>query len=97
MSTEPAVNRPRRWPVALLLAAGVFAFLWSSRTWEFGPRDRVSVEAKARPEFGKTGVYVLRGPSESGDLPTVYVSEGDPARPRLATPTSARCGPRRRS
>jgi hypothetical protein len=40
-------------------------------------------EAKARPEFGKTGVYVLHGPSEEGDLPTVYVGEGDPARPRL--------------
>jgi hypothetical protein len=40
-------------------------------------------EAKARPEFNKTGVYVLRGPSEEGDLPTVYIGEGDPALPRL--------------
>jgi hypothetical protein len=40
-------------------------------------------EAKARPEFKKTGVYVLRGPSEEGDLPTVYIGEGDPALPRL--------------
>jgi hypothetical protein len=39
--------------------------------------------AKSRPEFGKTGVYILRGPSEAGDLPTVYVDEGAPARPRL--------------
>jgi hypothetical protein len=40
-------------------------------------------EAKARPEFNKTGVYILRGPSEEGDLPTVYIGEGDPALPRL--------------
>jgi hypothetical protein len=46
------------------------------------PRSRFP-EAKARAEFGRTGVYVLRGPSEAGDLPTVYVGEGDPARPRL--------------
>ncbi len=46
------------------------------------PRSRFP-DAKARQEFGRTGVYVLRGPSESGDLPTVYVGEGDPTRPRL--------------
>jgi hypothetical protein len=40
-------------------------------------------EVKGRPEFSKTGVYVLRGPSEEGDLPTVYIGEGDPALPRL--------------
>lgn len=40
-------------------------------------------DAKSRPEFSRTGVYVLRGPSEEGDLPTVYIGEGDPARPRL--------------
>jgi hypothetical protein len=46
------------------------------------PRSRFP-EAKARQEFGRTGVYVLRGPSVSGDLPTLYVGEGDPTRPRL--------------
>ena len=40
-------------------------------------------EAKSRPDFGKTGVYVLLGPSDSGDLATIYIGEGDPARPRL--------------
>jgi hypothetical protein len=40
-------------------------------------------EAKTRPEFSKTGLYVLRGPSEEGTLPTVYIGEGDPALPRL--------------
>jgi hypothetical protein len=46
------------------------------------PRSQFT-HAKLRDEFGKAGVYVLRGPSESGDLPTVYIREGDPARPRL--------------
>lgn len=46
------------------------------------PRSRFP-EAKSRSEFTRTGVYVLRGPSDVGDLPTVYVGEGDPARPRL--------------
>jgi hypothetical protein len=40
-------------------------------------------EAKVRPEFNKTGVYVLRGPSQEGDLPTVYIGEGDPVLPRV--------------
>ena len=40
-------------------------------------------EARSRPEFNRTGVYVLRGPSEQGDLPTIYIGEGDPALPRL--------------
>jgi hypothetical protein len=40
-------------------------------------------EVKSRPEFDKTGVYVLRGPSEEGDLLTIYIGEGDPALPRL--------------
>jgi hypothetical protein len=46
------------------------------------PRSRFP-DAKSRPEFARTGVYALRGPSESGDLPTVYLGEGDPTRPRL--------------
>jgi hypothetical protein len=46
------------------------------------PRPRFR-DAKDRPEFDRTGVYVLVGPSEEGDLPTVYIGEGDPALPRL--------------
>jgi Domain of unknown function (DUF4357) len=46
------------------------------------PRSRFP-EAKAQEEFARTGVYVLLGPSEEGDLPTVYIGEGDPTRPRL--------------
>lgn len=46
------------------------------------PRSRFK-DAKARPDFDKTGVYVLIGPSDESDLPTVYVGEGDPALGRL--------------
>ena len=40
-------------------------------------------DKKTRDEFKQTGVYVLVGPSEGGDLPTIYVGEGDPVKPRL--------------
>ena len=46
------------------------------------PRSRFP-EAKAQDEFDRTGVYVLLGPSEEGDLPAVYIGEGDPTRYRL--------------
>lgn len=40
-------------------------------------------EVRHRPELQRTGVYVLWGPGESGQLPRVYVGEGDLVRPRL--------------
>lgn len=54
---------------------------WSGRGFVC-PRA-VFPESKKREEFASTGVYVLVGPSESGDLPIVYVGQGDPVRPRL--------------
>ncbi len=51
------------------------------------PRSQFQ-EAKSRPEFGKAGVYILRGPSDAGDLPAVYIGEGGPARPRLESHNS---------
>lgn len=41
------------------------------------------VESKRRPDFQSTGIYILIGPSDSSDLSTVYVGEGDPVGPRL--------------
>jgi hypothetical protein len=41
------------------------------------------VDSKIRPEFERTGVYVLAGPAQDGNLPTIYIGEGDPVRPRL--------------
>lgn len=40
-------------------------------------------EVRQRPELKRTGAYVLWGPGESGQLPRVYVGEGDPVLPRL--------------
>lgn len=40
-------------------------------------------EALKREEFQYTGVYVLVGTSEESSLPTIYIGEGDPVRPRL--------------
>lgn len=41
-------------------------------------------QAAARPEFARTGVYVLVGTGEDSALPTVYIGEGDPVKDRLA-------------
>lgn len=40
-------------------------------------------DALKREEFLRTGVYVLVGASEESSLPTIYIGEGDPVRPRL--------------
>ncbi len=42
-------------------------------------------EKKGRVEFSYTGVYVLVGPSQEGELPTIYIGEGDPVGPRLSS------------
>lgn len=36
-----------------------------------------------RPEFARTGFYVLIGTSDDSALPTIYVGEGDPVKDRL--------------
>ena len=46
------------------------------------PRAKFA-EVRQRPEVRRTGVYILWGPGESGQLPRVYVGEGDGALPRL--------------
>ena len=47
-----------------------------------GPRSRFE-ELRRRPEFARTGVYVLTGPADLNGLPTIYVGEGDPVAGRL--------------
>ena len=46
------------------------------------PRSEFAA-VKSREEFERTGVYILAGPSEDGDQPTVDVGQGDPVKPRL--------------
>jgi hypothetical protein len=40
-------------------------------------------EVRKRLEMNRTGVYVLWGPGDSGQLPRVYVGEGDTLLPRM--------------
>ncbi len=46
------------------------------------PRSRFT-DLRARPEFDKTGVYLLTDQSGRDDIPTAYIGEGDPAGARL--------------
>lgn len=54
---------------------------WSGQGLVF-PRSLFSAVRK-RQELARTGVYTLWGPGESGELPRVYVGEGDALLPRL--------------
>ena len=40
-------------------------------------------QAKTRPEFSRTGVYLLLGPPGDDGLPEAYIGEGDPILARL--------------
>lgn len=54
---------------------------WTGQGLVF-PRARFA-EVRKRDELKRTGVYVLWGPSESSQLPRVYVGEGDAVLTRL--------------
>lgn len=54
---------------------------WTGQGFVF-PRAQFA-EVRQRMELKRTGVYVLWGPGESGQLPRVYVGEGDAVLPRL--------------
>ncbi|MGB9606387.1 MAG: GIY-YIG nuclease family protein [Bryobacteraceae bacterium] len=54
---------------------------WTGQGLVF-PRAQFA-EARQREELKRTGVYVLWGPGESGQLPRVYVGEGDSVLSRL--------------
>ncbi|MBX5463365.1 MAG: GIY-YIG nuclease family protein [Steroidobacteraceae bacterium] len=54
---------------------------WTGQGLVF-PRAQFA-EARQRSELKRTGVYILWGPGESGQLPRVYVGEGDLVLSRL--------------
>lgn len=54
---------------------------WTGQGLVF-PRAQFA-EARQRAELRRTGVYVLWGPSDSGQLPRIYVGEGDGVLSRL--------------
>ena len=47
-------------------------------------------EVRKRPDLQRTGVYILWGPGETGQLPRVYVGEGDGVLQRLDTHAKAK-------
>ena len=54
---------------------------WSGQGLVF-PRA-LFTDARKLKELKRTGVYILWGPTENGELPRVYVGEGDSVLPRL--------------
>lgn len=54
---------------------------WTGHTLA-APRTRLDVALK-RDELKRTGVYILYGDSSGGDLPAVYIGEGDDIAARL--------------
>jgi deoxycytidine triphosphate deaminase len=54
---------------------------WTGQGLVF-PRSLLA-EVRQRPELARTGVYVLWGPGDSGQLPRAYVGEGDGLLARL--------------
>lgn len=54
---------------------------WTGQGLVF-PRAQFA-DVRQRPELKRAGVYILWGPGESGELPRVYVGEGDLVLPRL--------------
>jgi len=54
---------------------------WTGQGLVF-PRS-LFAEARQRAEMKRTGVYVLWGPGETGQLPRAYVGEGDGVLPRM--------------
>jgi hypothetical protein len=55
---------------------------WSGAGLEI-PRPLLA-SAMTREELSRPGVYILVGPPQDSELPTVYVGEGDVVRARIA-------------
>jgi len=80
---------PRPFSIKVFLPAGepdglriIEKSNWSGVGIAF-PRSTFA-EVRKRPEMERAGVYVLIGPSESGDLDTVYIGHADPVGIRLS-------------
>jgi hypothetical protein len=58
---------------------------WVGRALVFPRAAWVQPSVADRPELQQTGVYLLLGPREDGEGDRLYIGEGDPIKPRLAT------------
>jgi len=88
MTQNPTPSKLRPSSIKIFLAEGSPTGLriveksnWIGQGVVF-PRSGLA-EVKGRAEFGKTGVYVVSGPSEETGRERIYIGEGDPVRPRL--------------
>jgi hypothetical protein len=58
---------------------------WSGKALVFPRAAWAQPSVATRPELQQTGVYLLLGPREDGEGDRLYIGEGDPIKPRLAT------------
>ncbi len=58
---------------------------WVGRALMFPRAAWAQPSVATRPELQQTGVYLLLGPREDGEGDRLYIGEGDPIKPRLAT------------
>ncbi len=58
---------------------------WNGKALVFPRAAWAQPSVAARAELQQTGVYLLLGPREDGEGDRLYIGEGDPIKPRLAT------------
>ena len=58
---------------------------WNGKALVFPRAAWAQPSVAARAELPQTGVYLLLGPREDGEGDRLYIGEGDPIKPRLAT------------
>jgi hypothetical protein len=58
---------------------------WVGRALVFPRAAWAQPSVATRPELQQTGVYLLLGPREDGEGDRLYIGEGDPIKPRLAS------------
>jgi hypothetical protein len=58
---------------------------WNGKALVFPRAAWAQPSVATRPELQQTGVYLLLGPREDGEGDRLYIGEGDPIKPRLAT------------
>ena len=58
---------------------------WNGKALVFPRAALAQPSVATRPELQQTGVYLLLGPREDSEGDRLYIGEGDPIKPRLAT------------
>ncbi len=58
---------------------------WNGKALVFPRAAWAQPSVATRPELQQTGVYLLLGPREDGECERLYIGEGDPIKPRLAS------------